>query len=1205
MIKTFNRNPVNFGKPSQNADNIKHANTFKFKGVIDDKNFLNVDQDSFADSLNVYVDSEDILRSRPSLKEQKIIVKLKDGDVVLSNIINVKSFSDVIVYESSKDGKYYLTFVNEDFEEHLQVECEQNIKLVLADKKIFVFAENSLNYYDTDNNKYFDAEKFIYKPITKYFVDNVESKDAVGESSNILTQSDIYSYIFTNVSGGDYSQMVGNEVIVELNNRTYSFIFKENNNYVFIDKFTTSNKMSNPTRGDVADPNILGIGGRNHLLVSISENGVYVASEYELLTKSENGVLELYKEYTYHYFYSVNGLLYNKLPDLEGVICDAKVSHNGYYAVTMKKDAPYIISILDTTGSTTGTYKYPTWTNLFTVLGHTTTYDFDSGNAVPDRGPVRASLVNTTTINLDVVDDENFVIVYGKSPLEDVPLYDKLFYPNTLYNCAYKSYMELECVYCVNRVFKTKTITKTYPQEVVIDGNNGTSNINMCGFRSDSEYHLEIKNCYCYGDNNEAIVEFDWALKDMFNDIVLSGNVNTNLYNESNTQLDSYYPRRYDELVNIGDYSTYLFSIKAKFNSSTNIDLVLIPGYYFYDNNYGTQIVHGLTADENKRIQGIVYVGHKPQIKMDKIGLDKFSIIGSCYGIGTHVLSNNSMNSTKLNFNIFDNHSDVNRFNEEDVELIVDTWNSQTPSVITTLHRSPLADGLYTKLYNHNGLYYCLFNVFSYLANFNTVFNYFSSNIIKEENSTYTEYYAYLGYDQSTGDKPLGYSNTDRYVFSNNGNYLLSNEKIYKFKYTFDFNNPANYNINILSEVDLLIDGYPLYVKETDGLLESIMYYDVNTNNNIATIYKTPEKVELKIENKRENNYLLPSYIGELENYYFANNEKLYISQGQIDENNKFMWYFPENQRQIYNYNITNLHPISTTEMAVFFKDEIRYITYDSNVGNYRDIKTRLDIGCKPGSDVITTYDSKYTLFTTERGLVAMSYQEFISSTEQALSYLSDNIYDIFTKYIENGQVKLHKYGFWIFVYRQDRKEGYLFDLRTNSWWPIECINNVQKLYNYNGKLFVLSMNTVLKPDTSDVNYYDFVNKLSTIIPWRIRSQKMYLGAANYNKLVFNMTFSSVHDLDLLEKANIPITETTFKLQVQNYRKVITGDIGTESSKIVNYNVNAARTYVQRMNYGNVNEFEYLLSYDDKAEYHIPLSLSSISIKYKIGGPVR
>ena len=291
--------------------------------------------------------------------------------------------------------------------------------------------------------------------------------------------------------------------------------------------------------------------------------------------------------------------------------------------------------------------------------------------------------------------------------------------------------------------------------------------------------------------------------------------------------------------------------------------------------------------------------------------------------------------------------------------------------------------------------------------------------------------------------------------------------------------------------------------------------------------------------------------------------------------------------------------------MAVFFKDEIRYIVYDGDIGNYRDIKTRLDIGCKPGSDVITTFDSKYTIFTTERGLVAMSYQEFISSTEQALSYLSDNIYDVFTKYVLDAQIKLHKFGFWIFVYKQNSKDGFIFDLRSNSWWPVKCINDVGKLYNYNGKLFILSKNTILKLDTSDIDYYDYVNKMPADISWNIRSQKLYLNAPNYNKLVFNMTFASVHDLELLEKEDVPITNTTFKLQVRNYRKKVTGTIGTENSTIVDYDVNCARTFVQKMNYGNVTEFEYLLSSDNKDDYHIPLSLSSISIKYKIGGPVR
>lgn len=1181
MAKIFNRTPVNFGRPAQNADNIKHHNTFKFKGVIDDKNFLNVDQDSFADSLNVYVDSEEVLRSRPSLKEQKIIIKLETGEVVLSNIVNVKSFSDVIVYESENDGKYYLTFVNEDFEEHLQVECEQNVKLVLADKKIFVFAENSLNYYDMDSNKYFDAEKFIYKPVTKYFVDGLETSEK-GESKNILTNTDIYSYIFTNVINGDFSNVIGKEVKIELNDVSYKLVFTDNKNYVFVDKFTFSNKLTNDTYGDDADnPNVFGINARHQLMLSISDYETYIATEYDLISDTENGYL---KEYNFHYFYSSDGLLYTKLPDLENAIGDAKISHNGLYAVVMTNKAPYIISLLTYDGSA---LKYPVWTNLFAVLNETRTFDFNSG-VVKDTF-LKVNMTHNTVLNIDVVDDRNFVIVYGKTPIENLSLYEKLFYGYAYEYAQYKTYSDLDCVYCINGIITIKNITKTYATEMTVKNNyNRDSFLQYEGSKAKNRGTLKVYDCQISSlDGQSAVVRFNWIFMNGYNETLQSGTFEDTLYNTNDNNLDTYK----DVQVNGGYGTTPLFRVKVNFATNINdYSITITGGYYLYENNNEKILITALTCDNDYREYQAVYNGFKPNVKMTMYG-SKFAILCSVYAIDTYYGE-----IKKLYFKIFDNHYEVKTLPSSKNDLWIDTYNCITIRCYSV--RCPLHDGLYLDIYENEGKHYCTMNIIGYSGTFDAFF--LMSYTIEELSNgvTYNQYYAEKYKNMFSDDK------SDRFLFSSNADYILSKNHLYKVQYTFDVNNPTSYKINLLLKIALLEESYPLRIVEKNNLLLSISNYKVNEQN-IATIYKTPEKVELKIENKRENNYLLPSYIGELENYYFAENENLYINQRQVDEKNKFMWYFPENRRQVYNYNITNLHPISTTEMAVFFKDEIRYITYDSNVGNYRDIKTRLDIGCKPGSDVITTYDSKYTLFTTERGLVAMSYQEFISSTEQALSYLSDNIYEMFTKYIENGQVKLHKYGFWIFVYRQDRKEGYLFDLRTNSWWPIQCINNVQKLYNYDGKLFVLSKNTVLKPDTSDVDYYDLVNKLSTIIPWRIRSQKLYLGAANYNKLVFNMTFASIHDLELLESANIPITETTFKLQVQNYRKVITGDIGTESATVVNYNVNAARTFVQRMNYGNVNEFEYLLSYDDKAEYHIPLSLSSISIKYKIGGPVR
>ena len=115
-------------------------------------------------------------------------------------------------------------------------------------------------------------------------------------------------------------------------------------------------------------------------------------------------------------------------------------------------------------------------------------------------------------------------------------------------------------------------------------------------------------------------------------------------------------------------------------------------------------------------------------------------------------------------------------------------------------------------------------------------------------------------------------------------------------------------------------------------------------------------------------------------------------------------------------------------------------------------------------------------------------------------------------------------------------------------------------------------------------------------------SQKLYLSAINYYKHIVNMTFNSVHNIEELQNSNLNVQELNMNLKVINYRKTINNK---NTPIIINYIVNNARTYVQRLNYGKVNEFQYTLSNDENSYFNVPLSLSGLTIKYKIGGQIR
>ena len=125
MIKTFNRRPLSVNTPSGKDVEHNYLNQYNWKGLIDNKNFLAVDQESFADCNNVYVDEQGLLKSRPSLKVKTISIVNGEEKLQLGDIVNVWNFTDTIVYESTYENKYYLTFVNELFpNNNLQIDGE-------------------------------------------------------------------------------------------------------------------------------------------------------------------------------------------------------------------------------------------------------------------------------------------------------------------------------------------------------------------------------------------------------------------------------------------------------------------------------------------------------------------------------------------------------------------------------------------------------------------------------------------------------------------------------------------------------------------------------------------------------------------------------------------------------------------------------------------------------------------------------------------------------------------------------------------------------------------------------------------------------------------------------------------------------------------------------------------------------------------------
>ena len=427
----------------------------------------------------------------------------------------------------------------------------------------------------------------------------------------------------------------------------------------------------------------------------------------------------------------------------------------------------------------------------------------------------------------------------------------------------------------------------------------------------------------------------------------------------------------------------------------------------------------------------------------------------------------------------------------------------------------------------------------------------------------------------STSAKP------EKFIFEPDKGYLMTSKGIYLYE---DYTEVKTY--------DYLAYLFPVNpVSIYDDNLEPKVFATNDTK-----LYSTLGKqnvITFDEFKEGENKYFVPSSHCKLQDYYFSHGSTLYISSNTGDEYDKL--YLPIKRNQKFDSDILNLHPISSNEVAVFLNDSIYYTVYENDVHYY--YKSKINLGCRRGSNVLTTFDGKFTLFVTDLGLVAMSYQDFVASSEQTLTYLSQTISSTFSEFLLNT-VRLYSYKHWILCYSKNKI--LLYDLRNNSWWPMTFPEDVLLMYNDDELRFICN-GRVYNLDKSYENYYDMDYKnVKYDIAWNVTSQKLHFGNLNNVKHISNVTLISSYDM---------LQDMHMDLTLFNYRK----RQSTSDVQSFNFYVDSIRTFVKRLNCFKVNEFQYRLTsekneVDEEYETEIakvPLSLNNISIKYKILGQVR
>ena len=343
----------------------------------------------------------------------------------------------------------------------------------------------------------------------------------------------------------------------------------------------------------------------------------------------------------------------------------------------------------------------------------------------------------------------------------------------------------------------------------------------------------------------------------------------------------------------------------------------------------------------------------------------------------------------------------------------------------------------------------------------------------------------------------------------------------------------------------------------------------------------------------------VPSHSIKSNVWYLSVGNELYTSSYK-EENDKFKLYIPRSTKQPFDYPITNLHPVSESQVAIFFENEIWY-TVTSEYGQ-EYYKSKLNVGLREGSNVINSIDGKNIIFSSTEGLVYLSYEQLVQSTEQTLTYLSDIIYELYKEYNKDF-VKLYLHKYWLYCYNTKSLEFFIFDIRNNSWWKWEyrypimniiVIDNDLRFINRSGG----NSNPIVNLSNDINEYYDYGNygEGEHKIYWFFTSQKLHLSSLNYYKNIVSIIINNVEPENIDENVS-------YNLNVKNYRLSISDRY--EDVKTMDYVVNMLRTYVKRCNSRKVNQFQYTISSNDENAIQLPLSIHSIIVKYSMGGHVR
>lgn len=1152
-MRTFKRAPneINTSLMSYNKT-VKFFNQMEWKGLIENKNTFTVDQYSQADAKNVYVDDHGSLVSRKPLQEEKLPTTIiPEGNELIDKL----TFGHWEVY-CSKNSEGSITITISDKTTEYTLENITKYHIVSIENYIICFNDLGAKIFDVNNSTegWQDFNKFVEIPVFKRIVGNTITE----YDKNQFTNKYIEEYIWSNISQPILPEKQRANVTINSNGIENKWLLDQADiltNYRLLKEIYYKPELDQ--------------WGNTTSDVSMAKGIICITQNDKVLVSFNNG-----DTFT-TYWYPEHG----KLLGIHSISDDG----SSYFFVAL--DAVYRLNLDD-----------GTWTAIHV-------HD-DSNKTLGEIYTYSASANAKSKILCHFLTKNTFVFVLWANGLNTQYAEQGCDFPVLWFMGPWLAGYD-SIPYADDQDFNLRSVPKFKTHVKIAEEHRGQLGCSVALARQYFTWDTPTNNKYYWGNLYESAprqLEFAkdaypfvrMASKSCVKIFLEDGYVNKNMSfsdePSSTTMPGNGTPtiQKFATIMCAGfEYSFSGFGVNSTHVAIDN-QVFILPGYfcgdYVYNNQHFTEALD-IKPFWNNRIISNTSLSNLPPLA-GRIGYNIVSENSDDYTYSPK-LATLSAASYKVatNYNIYGLV----------VDSITQSSTSQDGSIYEVTGKMFFTnDGSYhpSSSYAANG-----WRKFTWLIGRQTGTT-AADTLLNELTIDSTRYLeiTYIGYDNKKYTVPLDFftpliSINDRVGIVNGALYYLNSSNKLTAQYITtdseadDINNPwQSHKIG---------NGTQIVISDNSILIRSDR---TNGNRLFVTNFSDTDQAQLDFEIGEDKPYTdVPTVSFSGTDLYLGFDNYLAITSNTRKEES-LIFNLPTVTNQYFRTTITNLINISTTDIAVFFEDKIIICSKveDSTLGfRYDYYPTKLSTGTRLGDSVINTIEGSYTIFPTKRGLAFMNYQAFMATTDQILTYITDNIEDRYNKfYAESDAIKMVQVRDKLYM-SNGTKDILIYDLVKGQWWFWQIPENIKKLLTDQIDLQVITNTLCIFKDHKVYKDFPYTQKAKNI-DWFVISQPLHLRAANYYKNLKQLVFHLLSEEDTNKQHSIIV-------QIQCYRK----RLDTKEPEIINFKIDELRTFVKRFNYWKINEVQYGLANDTESIIPTRLRLNGIGVKYEIGEEVK